>query len=417
MNEMGQSKWAVFVVSRDWQVARNVSIIEKLNIVKNQVLFISEENWVTGNATKTAEALGYPVWKIPGPYDWQINIFNEIQGLKTVRDTIEKSTSEFRAILRNFIGKNAFVLFYDGLGPYLHTPLNEIYYGAFRELAPLKIIFMQHGEFSRSWQNLWQAVLNRMKTIVFKVRHKVIEYKWNYEVWLFNEEYRIFSIVQGSKRRNCKVVGNFNLLKYEEDIGNKTGFDASDKDRQKNQVSLVIYSPGVLRWSQYSKLSNEFILAVRKLVDLAPNGTNVYIKLKPGENKGDLSLDLGNVGKSVDFLDPMDDMKKKHSFHALNFCPVGSNTSIDLLAAGEDVILYVWTKDRRFRNITSDLLAENSPPIINLINVKFQDGKSIIDPVNQDMIQSHVRELFEIKLRQQISECKTKLAKYWETHL
>lgn len=324
-----------FVVSRDWQVRRDHQIgLEMSKRIPNlDFHFISEELWTLGNASSEVSRLGTQETLIV-PRDVELGLpvwlsLNPMGDLGKIKKDFADLLEEFDA---KFDPETKRVLVYDGFGPTIDGVPSQVYSNWFTS-SNSHCIFLQHGYLPG---NFWYLVTTLKIRLHRATRGKRsignIVGPENYTSLVFDKYSFFVAILSGSKIRNTKIVGNYNLL----------GLRCAPFGRNEERViesGVIIYSTGSYKNENIheSKEFEEFVARVKKCME--PDQV-LWIKFKSGELKMMSHLskvyfeDLGVhfAPENLRMSDLSDDV--------LIMASSASNVGMEVLAEGKSLVLY-----------------------------------------------------------------------------
>jgi hypothetical protein len=257
----------VFVVSRDWQVKRDIKLLELISQrgLDFNYIFFSEDEFTLGNAHKLLKKLGLNYLSFPRKLKtntpiWHSSIYSE---------EYKSAQGDFSNLIESLkIHKYQRVLvFSDGIGGSVSGLPTQVLCECLNHKS-LTVVQIQHGFLPLSKVGLLRTMFNltycknNPKSKVFSLVHD------NYS--------KFYALSRGAKLKQTLKVGNLNLLAIP---NSKNCFVLQESSIP---VEIILFTNGSFR-SKFSSDNVKFRNLIDQLLEFLPIDVNLIIKPKSGE--------------------------------------------------------------------------------------------------------------------------------------
>jgi hypothetical protein len=301
------------VVSRDWQVKRNIKLLELISQrgLTFNYIFFSEDEFTLGNAHKTLKKFSLNYSTLPRKLKtntpiWHSSIYSEEY------ESAQRDFSNLIAGLKIHKYKRVLV-FSDGIGASVSGLPTEVLCECLNHNS-LIVVQIQHSFLPLGKLGILRTMINSTycrnnpKNEVYSLVHD------NYS--------RFYALLRGAKLKQSLKVGNLNLLA----IPNSKSYFVPKE--LLNPQEIILFTNGSFR-NKVSSDNVKFRNLIEQLLDFLPFDVNLIIKPKSGEvlNLNSFFSDLisqGRVGiQSEDFS--IEEVKQNQ----IVFCSNESNLTLE----------------------------------------------------------------------------------------
>jgi hypothetical protein len=280
--ERSSALTVIFVVSRDWQVARNERIVEIIedSEIPCKFLYVSEELWTLGNAQAAARIFDRPVVLLPRMGNREKPVWLEKKRMANEPELHLELSRKMKQALEEESNVGKLLVFYDGFGPVIDGAPSQllVQWLSGRDVA---FVFLQHGYRRLGSESYLLALKHWMyRKFLSKDSFSTGNQTSNYISFVFDKRSMLVALLFGSSPFRCKVVGNTNALSHVAAHNIQRSFQKQPKHRIQG---TVVFSTGSYKNDNYRE-SRQFELLVRHLTSF-PLPKPLFLKPKSGEDK------------------------------------------------------------------------------------------------------------------------------------